>query len=107
MAISAIVMNWFRPVSQAEAEKIAEAEFLKIPGAGRWSGRYRINAGPGGTIDYDQPKRYADGWVVVVSDARSGFPIMAMFLTPNGRERAIDFAPGMFYETASTGLPVK
>jgi hypothetical protein len=76
VAISAIVMSWFRPISRAEAEKIAEARFLKIPGASRWIGRYRVHAGPAGTFDYDQ-KRYADGWVVVVSDPRDGVPIMA------------------------------
>lgn len=61
VAISAIVMTLIRPISRTEAEKIAEAKFLKIPGAGRWIGRYRVDAGPGGTFDSDQPKRYANG----------------------------------------------
>jgi|SRR5271157_4420402 len=107
VAISAIVMSWFRPISRAEAEKIAEAKFLKIPGASRWIGRHRVHAGPGGTFDSDQPKRYSDGWTVVLSDPRDGIPLMQMFLTPKGKTRAIDFAPGKFNELASTGLSAK
>jgi len=92
VAISAIVMSWFRPISLAEAEKIAEARFLKIPGASRWIGRYRVNAFSGGS------KRYADGWTVVLSDPRDGFPLAQYFLTPKGKLRAADFAPGRFYD---------
>jgi hypothetical protein len=98
VAISAIVMSWFRPISRAEAEKIAEARFMQIPGSSRWIGRYRVNAGPGGTLDTDQPKRYADGWTVVLSDPRDGFPLAQYFLTPRGKLRAADFAPGRFYD---------
>jgi hypothetical protein len=96
VSISAIVMSWFRPISPAEAQKIAEARFLKIPGATRWIGRYGIQAGPVGASD--QPKRYADGWSVVVSDLRDGFPLARYFLTPQGKLRATDFAPGRFYD---------
>ena len=31
VAISAIVMSWFRPISRAEAEKIAEAPHYQTP----------------------------------------------------------------------------
>ena len=51
VVISAIVMSWFRPISRAEAEKIAEARFLKIPGSSRWIGRYRVHAYPGDRSD--------------------------------------------------------
>jgi hypothetical protein len=96
VAISAIAMSWYRPISPAEAQKIAEARFLKIPGASRWIGRYGVHAGPGWASD--QPKRYADGWTVVVSDSRDGFPLARYFLTPQGKLRAADFAPGKFYD---------
>ena len=96
VAISAIVMSWFRPISPAEAQKIAEARFLKIPGASRWIGRYGVHAGP--VWASDQPKRYADGWTVVVSDSRDGVPLARYFLTPQGKLRAADFAPGRFYD---------
>jgi ankyrin repeat protein len=96
VAISAIVMSWFRPISPAEAQKIAEARFLKIPGASRWIGRYGVHAGP--VWASDQPKRYADGWTIVVSDSRDGFPLARYFLTPQGKLRAADFAPGRFYD---------
>ncbi len=92
VAISAIVMSWFRPISRAEAENVAEARFLKIPGASRWIGRHRVHAFPGGS------KRYADGWTVVLSDPRDGFPLAQYFLTPRGKLRAADFAPGRFYD---------
>ncbi len=92
VAISAIVMSWFRPISQAEAEKIAQAGFVKIPGASRWTGRYRVHAFPG------RAKRYADGWTIVFSDPRDEFPLARYFLTPNGKVRAVDFAPGRFYD---------
>ena len=66
VAISAIVMSWFRPISRAEAEKIAEARFLKIPGASRWIGRYRVHASPGFSERVNGGwKRYADAWTVV------------------------------------------
>jgi hypothetical protein len=107
VAISAIGINWFRPISLAEAEGIAEAKFLSIPGASRWVGRYRVQAGSAGTFDSDQPKRYGDGWTVVVSDPKDGFPIMQMFLTPRGKTRAVDFAPGKFNEIASSGFSAK
>jgi hypothetical protein len=103
VAISAIGINWFRPISPAEAERIAEAEFLSIPGAGRWVGRYRVRSAHAGTFDTDQPRRYVDGWTVVVSDPKDGIPIMEMFLTPRGKTRAVDFAPGKFNEMASSG----
>src|SRR5262245_41466451 len=96
VAISAIVMSWLRAISPAEAQKIAEARFLKIPGASRWIGRYGVHAGPVGASD--QPKRYADGWSVVVSDLRDGFPLARYFLTPQGKLRTADFAPGRFYD---------
>jgi hypothetical protein len=92
VAIPAIVMSWLRPISRAEAEKIAEARFLKIPGASRWIGRHRVHAFPGGL------KRYADGWTVDVSDPRDGYLIATYFLTPRGKLRAADFAPGRFYD---------
>jgi len=103
VAISAIGINLFRPISPAEAEGIAEAKFLSIPGAGRWVGRYRVWAAHAGAFDTDQPKRYGDGWTIVVSDPKDGFPIMQMFLTPRGKTRAVDFAPGKFNEIASSG----
>jgi hypothetical protein len=102
VAISAIGINWFRPISPAEAERIAEAKFLSIPGASRWVGHYRVQAGYAGTFDTDQPKRYVDGWTVVVSDPKDDFPVMQMFLTPKGRTRAVDFAPGKFNGIASS-----
>ena len=43
-------------------------------------------------------KRYADGWYVDVSDSRDGFPLATYFLTPRGKLRAADFAPGRFYD---------
>lgn len=92
VAIPAIVMSWLRPINRAEAEKIVEARFLKILGASRWIGRHRVHALPGGS------KRYADGWTVDVSDRRDGFPLATYFLTPRGKLRAADFAPGKFYE---------
>jgi hypothetical protein len=104
VAISAIGIDWFRPINSAEAERIAEAKFLSIPGASRWVGRYRVQAGYAGTFNTDQPKRYGDGWTVVVSDPKDGFPIMQMFLTCKGKTRAVDFAPGKFNELASSGL---
>jgi hypothetical protein len=96
VAISAIVMSWFRPISRTEATKTAEARFLKIPGASRWIGRYGVHADPVGASD--QPKRYADGWSVVVSDLRDGIPLARYFLTPQGKLRAADFVPGRFYD---------
>jgi hypothetical protein len=48
VVIPAIVMSWLRPISRAEAEKIAEARFQKIPGASRWIGRHRVDASPRG-----------------------------------------------------------
>jgi hypothetical protein len=92
VAISAIVMSWFRPISRAEAEKIAEAKFLKIPRASRWIGRYRVHASLG------ESERYANGWSVVLSDPKDGIPLMQMFLAPKGKMRAIDFVPGKFNE---------
>ena len=68
VAISAIVMSWFRPISRAEAEKIAEVKFLKIPHASRWIGRYRVDASLG------ESERYADGWAVVLLDPKDGIP---------------------------------
>jgi hypothetical protein len=105
VATSAIGINWFRPISPAEAERIAEAKFLSIPGAGRWAGRYRVRAGDAGVFDTDQPKRYGDGWTVVVLDRKDGLPVMQMFLTPKGKTRAVDFAPGRFNEIASSSSP--
>ena len=35
VVICAIVMSWFRPISGADAEKIAEACFTEIPGSSR------------------------------------------------------------------------
>ncbi|WP_406698447.1 hypothetical protein V5E97_06200 [Singulisphaera sp. Ch08] len=67
VAISAIVMNWFRPISRTEAEKIAEAKFLKIPHASRWVGRYGVDTRHG------KSERYVDGWSVVLSDPRTDF----------------------------------
>ena len=107
VAISAILISWVRPISRIEAEKIAEAKFLKIPGANRWIGRYRVHADPGGTFDSDQPKRYADDWTVVFSNHRDGTFLAQYLLTPKGKLRAADFAPGNFNELASTGSPVK
>ena len=49
-------------------------------------------------FESDQPKRYADGWTVVLSDPRDGFPLAQYFLTPRGKLRAADFAPGRFYD---------
>ena len=92
VAITAILMSWLRPISRAEAEKIAEVRFLEIPGASRWIGRHRVHAFPGGA------KRYADGWIVDVSDPRDGLPLATYFLTPRGKLRAADFAPGKFYD---------
>jgi hypothetical protein len=107
VAISAIAMSWFRPITRAEAEKIAEARFLKIRGAGRWVGRYRVQAFPGGTLDPDPAGRSAGGWSVVVSDPRDGVPFGQYFLSPTGKLRTSTFAPGKFYESASTNPSVK
>jgi hypothetical protein len=96
VAISAIVMSWFRPISPAEAQEIAVARFLKLPGSSRWIGRYGVHTAP--VRASDQPKRYADGWSIVLSDLRDGFPLARFFLTPQGKLRAADFAPGRFYD---------
>ena len=107
MAISALGINWFRPISPAEAERIAEAKFLSIPRASRWVGRYMVQARSAGIFDHDQPKRYGDGWTVVVSGSNDGIHLMTMFLTPRGKMRAVDFSPGNFNEWAPSGPSVK
>lgn len=98
VAACAAGISWFRPISPAEAERIAVGKFLSLPGAGRWAGRYRVETGPAGTINTDQPKRFGDGWTVAVSDPEDGFLIMQVFLSPQGKTRAVDFAPGKFNE---------
>lgn len=107
VAIAAIVTNSFRPISRAEAERIAELQFLKIRGASRWIGRYRVQAFLEGARKSDSAGRFADGWTVVVSDSRDGVPFTQCFLSPTGKIRAQVFAPGKFYESASTDPPVK
>jgi hypothetical protein len=107
VALSALGINWFRPISPAEAERIAEAKFLSIPGASRWIGRYKVQARSAGIFDTDQPKRYGDGLTVVVSGSKDAIHLMQMFLTPRGKMRAVDFAPGNFNEWVPSGPPVK
>jgi len=107
VAIAAVGINGFCPISPAEAERIAVAKFLSIPGAGRWVGRYRVQVGYPGTLDTDWPKRFGDGWTVAVTDPKDGFLIMQMYLTPKGKTRAIDFAPGKFNELDSSDSTAK
>jgi hypothetical protein len=107
VAIAAIVTNSFRPISRAEAERIAESRFLKLRGASRWIGRYRVQAFIEGTLETGPGGRFADGWTVVVSDPRDGVPFCQDFLSPTGKFRTSYFAPGKFYESASTDPSVK
>jgi hypothetical protein len=105
VAISAIVMREFRPISGADAEKIAAARFLNIPDASRWIGRYRVDASPGFSERVNRVwKRYPDGWSVVVSDASDGSLLAQYYLTSKGKLRAADFAPGNFNKLATTGM---
>ena len=90
VAVSAIVMYWFRPLTQGEAERIAEARFLKVPGASRWVGRYRAHAWPAGS------KQDGDGWFVDFTETKDGSHLAQMFVTPEGRTRGIGVAPGKF-----------
>src|SRR3954454_23705991 len=41
VALSAGLLNWFRPITGAEAASIAERRFRAIPGAAEWGGRCR------------------------------------------------------------------
>jgi hypothetical protein len=90
VAISAIVINWLRPVTRTEAEKLAEARFLKVPGASRWVGRYTVNAWPCGS------KKDGDGWLVDLKEKGDGSLISQMFVTPKGRIRGLGLAVDKF-----------
>jgi hypothetical protein len=108
VAISAIVVSGFRPISQADAEKIAEARFLTVGGADRWIGHYRVDASPGFSERINGVwTRYPDGWSVIVSDALDGSLLAQYYLTEKGKLRAADFAPGNFNKLASKGFSVQ
>lgn len=97
VAFSALAINWYRPISQGEAEKNAEAKFLEIPGSNRWDGSYKVQARSAGFFEVDRSQRYVNGWTVVVSGKGDDeLYLMTMFLKPKGKMRAVDFAFGIF-----------
>jgi hypothetical protein len=90
VAISAIVMSWLRPMGPAEAEKVAEARFLKVPGVNQWGGRYRVHAWPAGS------KQDGDGWFVDFTESEGGSLLAQMFVTSKGKTRGVGLAHGKF-----------
>jgi hypothetical protein len=88
--ISALVLNWYRPVTQIEAEQIAEQRFRKIPGASQRVGRYTVHAWSVGT------KHEGDAWCVDFKDSGDGTLLVQMFVTSTGKTRAIGIVPGKF-----------
>jgi hypothetical protein len=79
-----------RPVSQIEAVKIAEKRFLKIPGALRWVGRYKIHVWSAGT------KRHGDVWIVDFNESGDGTQLANMAVDSRGRVHAIGVVPDKF-----------
>jgi len=88
--ISALVVNWFRPVTQTEAEKIAEARLLKISGASRWVGRYRVHALSAGS------KHEGDMWIVDFTESGDGTFLAQIIVASKGKIHAIGLDPGRF-----------
>src|SRR3954464_14138052 len=83
VVISALLINWFRPVSQTEAVKIAERRFLKTPGASRWVGRYKLHVWSAGT------KRHGDAWIVDFNESGDGTHLANMAVDSTGKVHAI------------------
>ncbi len=88
--ISALVVNRLRPVTQSEAEKIAEGRFVKVPGASRWVGSHKVHAWSIGT------KQEGDVWVVDFTEAGDGTHLAQINVTSKGKVHAIGLAPGKF-----------
>jgi hypothetical protein len=88
--ISALVVNWFRPVAQAEAEKIAERRFLKVPVASQWVGRYRVHSWSAGT------KNCGGVWIVHFTESGDGTHLPNMTVTSKGEIHALGVTSGKF-----------
>jgi hypothetical protein len=78
VAVAALLMSWLRPLTPADAERLAEARFRKIPGAARWAGRYRVHAWPASS------KNRGEGWFVNVKASEDGSHLVQMWVSSNG-----------------------
>ena len=84
--ISALVVNWLRPVTRTKAEK----RFLTVPGATRWVGRHEVHARSAGSM-YE-----GDVWIVDFTESGNSSHRAQMIVSPKGKTHAIGLAPGKF-----------
>jgi hypothetical protein len=87
--ITALVITWFRPITQTEAMRIAEDRFIQVPGARPWAGRHRVHAWSTGS-------NKGNVWIVDFTDAGDGSPLSQIVVTSGGEIIAIGVTPGTF-----------
>ncbi len=81
----ALVVYWFRPVTQTQAEKIAQRRFLKVPGASRWVGCYGVHAWNNGDV-----------WIVYFTESGDRTHLAQLIVTSKGEIHALGIAAGKF-----------
>ncbi|MEW4571527.1 hypothetical protein AB1L88_26950, partial [Tautonia sp. JC769] len=77
VAVIACLVNWFRPITQTEAARIAERRFLTLPGATRWEGRYRV-----------QPRDLGD-WSVLILDSGTDEMLAVVWVDRGGDVKSV------------------
>jgi hypothetical protein len=90
VVVAALLMSWFRPLTPADAVRLAEARFQKIPGAVRWAGRYRVHAWPAGS------KNRGEGWFVDFKASEDGSHLSQMWVSSKGTIHGIGLASEKF-----------
>jgi hypothetical protein len=77
IAIATLLVNRFRPLTAMEAARIAEAHFLKMRGASRFEGRYRV-----------QPRDFGD-WSVLILESDTDERLAVVWVDRAGKVRAV------------------